>query len=182
MKNIYIAVGIVFALVVGVLVGYTIHPTTTPANHIAGAVADTNSSQRIASCVLDMSTTTPTTATTTGTSCMFNGDSKDRIITSIDYYISNLGSATTAVASTTWQMGTSTGIYTPGASYVLNTTIATTTGNGAIGGVLFVSTTTPGNTGTYSYRVWNAGTYLNLLQNSVSTWVATIKVNYFSNN
>lgn len=147
-----------------------------------GAPGDTNSTSRIASCVLDMSTTTPTTATTTGTGCLFNGDSKDRYITATDYYLTGLGAANTSVASTTWKLSTSSNVYTGSAAYVLNTTLATSTANGAIGGEYFIASTTPGATATFDYRVWPAGTYLDLLQNASSTAQVTFVVRYFINN
>lgn len=155
-----------------------------------GAVGDTNSTQRIASCVLDMSTTTPTTATTTGTGCLYNGDSKDRVITSVEYYLSGLGAmigSTGGVATTTWLLGTSTDVYNVPAvgSRLLNTTIATSTANGAVSGTLFVASTTPGASATFPNRVWPSGTYLNLQQNATTganSIIGTIKIDYFINN
>lgn len=186
MKKILISV--IVSLVVGLLVGYFLAPRT--ANTPFRAVGDTNSTQRIASCVLDMSTTTPTTATTTGVGCLYNGDSKDRIVTNVEFYLSGLGSmigATGGVASTTWQLGTSTNVYTvPAAgSQLLNTTIATSSANGAVGGRLYVSSTTPGNTAVFVNRVWDTGTNLNLFTNATTganSIVGTIKVDYFLNN
>lgn len=149
-----------------------------------GAVGDTNSTQRIASCVLDMSTTSATFATTTTSTngCLYNTDSKTRIITSIDYYISNIGSANTSVATTTWIMGTSSDVYNVPAGQILSTSIATTTANGVITGRLFIASTTPGAAATFVNREWPSGTNLNLQQNASSTAVATIKVTYFINN
>lgn len=188
MKNIYITVGIVFALVVGGLFGYVIHTQKTVVQSF-GAVGDTNSTRKIASCVLDMSTTTPTTATTTGTACLTNTDSKDRIVTSVEYYLSGLGSMTgsagTGVASTTWQLSTSSGLYVGSANYLLNTTIATSTANGAVGGTLFIASSTPGSTATFPFRVWASGSNLNLFSNATSSaagTVGTIVVSYFINN
>lgn len=189
MKNSYIALGVIVGLVIGGFIGYISHrPGTVVRTQTYGAVGDVNATQRVATCVLDMSTTSPAFATTTTStnSCLYNGDSKDRVITSVEYYISSLGSANTAVASTTWKMGTSTDVYNPSAGYVLNTTIATTTGNGAYAGTLFVASTSPGATGVgtsfQNYRVWPAGTNLVLYQNASSTWNATILIRYFSNN
>lgn len=189
-QTFYIAAACIVSIILAGIVGYALHPATEIVYQpIVGAVGDTNSTRKIASCVLDLSTTTPTTATTTSAGCLYNSDSKDRIITSVEYYISNLGamtgSAGTGVASTTWQLSTSTNVYTGSAAYLLYTTIATSTANGAVNGTLFVSTSTPGATATFNYRVWNTGTYLDLLANATSSAgapVGTIVVNYFINN
>ncbi len=188
----YILVGVVALIIVGLLVKVL---SPKPQITTVAGVGDINSTQRIASCVLDMSTTTPTYASTTpsgvantsSTGCLYNGDSKDRVITSVEFYISSLGAVNTSVASSTWKMGTSSDIYNvpATASQVLNTSIATTTGNGAVQGAtltLFVASTTPGATATFPNRIWNAGTNLNLQQNASSTWVGTVLVRYFSNN
>lgn len=143
-----------------------------------GTAGDTNSNRRIAEISMDMTTTTPASQT--------NNSSQDRIITSVEFYVSGLGSMTgsagTGVASTTWQMSTSTDVYTAASTnYVLNTTLATSTANGAVGGYLFVASTTPGATGTFANRIWKAGTNLNLFSNATSsanTMAGVMVVNY----
>ena len=178
MKNIKFIIGAIIAIAI---VGAYFFPKSTHTTVLqAGAAGDTNSTQRIAQTVLDLSTTTPTTVS--GACTLMNGDSRDRIIISIDYYLTSLTSFTSngsGVASTTWVMSTSTGIYlAPAGSYVLNTTLATSTANGAVSNQLYVGTTTPGATATFPYRVWTAGSCLNLVQNSTSTAAGTIRVGY----
>jgi hypothetical protein len=178
MKNSHkIILGVIVALSI---VGAYFFPKSVSKTVIqAGAVGDTNSTRRIAQTVLDLSTTTATTVN--GACTLYNGDSRDRIITSVDYYLASLTSFGNngGVASTTWKLATSTDIYNaPAGSYVLNTTIATSTANGAIGNQLYIASSTPGSTATFPYRVWTAGSCLNLLQNSTSTATGVITVGY----
>lgn len=184
-KKIYIAIAIAIVAVISIFGLYYPVAVNTITNSF-GAVGDTNSTSKIASCVLDTSTTTPTYATTSSatTGCLYNADSKDRFITSVDYYITGLnGSVSSNIGTTTWKMGTSTDFYTPGASYVLNTSIATSSNLGTVQNTLYVASTTPGLGATFPYRIWNTGTNLNLLQNSTTSGAtATIVVRYFINN
>lgn len=182
MNKYIISASLALVVFLGIIGAYHYPVVTVPADHNLGAVGDTNSTQRIASCSLDMSTTTASTITSSGVGCLFNGDTKDRVITSVEYFISGIASANTSVATTTWLISTSTNIYTGSTGYVLNTSIATTTGNGVISGLLYVASSTPGATATFVNRVWPSGTYLDLYQNASSSAVATIKVTYFLNN
>lgn len=148
---------------------------------ISGATAGTtNSTSKIASCVLDMSTTTMSTASTTLTGCLYNGDGADRIVTSVDYFMYGMTTATyngTGVATLVWAMSTSTGQYaTTSVNALLSTNIATTTPN------LYIGSTSPGISGTAGKdftRVWATGTYMNLTQQATSTATGSIVIRYF---
>lgn len=171
MKNIKFIIGAIVAIAI---VGAYFFPKSTHTTVLqAGAVGDTNSTQRIAQIVMDMTTTTPAS--------ILNGDATDRIITSIDYYLASLTSVTSngsGLANFTFLLSTSTNVYTAAsANYLLNTTVATTTAQ------LFVASTTPGNTALATLagvntRVWKAGTYLNVFANGTSTATGTIKISY----
>lgn len=176
MKKIYIASFVVTLAIFG---SYFFPKNQTVVQQLQsfGAVGDTNSTSRIAQCSLDLSTTT--SSTISGTGCLLNGDGRDRIITSIDIYGSSLTTSTsngTGVKNLTWNVATSTGVYTPDGTKVLSTSVSTTTP------ILYVSSTTPGTIGiaaTNDYaRTWATGTYLNVLQNATSTASGIIVVRY----
>src|SRR5258708_3934979 len=109
------------------------------------------SQQRIASCVLDMSTTTITTATTTLAGCLFNGDNQDRIVTDVQfqfYGLTTVNSNGNIIGTSTLVMSTSTAQYaTTSTNYLLNQALGTTTAL-APAGQLYISTTSPVITGT----------------------------------
>jgi len=184
MNKTLIAIAIV-CLALGGFLGYVLAPDSQTFQ----AAGDTASSAKIAQVVLDLSTTTPTTVS--GSCKLYNGDARDRIINNISFFLTGLGAfnggtdGVGGVATTTFNMSTSTNVYTVSGvpSRVLTTSIATTTGNGAVSyaGVLslYVSSTTPGNTATFPIRIWTAGTCLNLFTNSTSS-AATgeIRVDY----
>lgn len=184
-KKIYIALAVVLAVVVGGFVGYLIHE---PKVQNVTAVGDFNGTPRIAQVVMDLTTTTPTT---TGGACkLLNSDSTDRIITNIDFFLATLGSwngsTGLGIASTTFKVATSSGIYdAPAGSFVFNSSIATSTGNGATAdGHLYISSTSPGaigiGTGNQQFRIWTAGSCLNTLQNGTSTNATGVeRVSYF---
>lgn len=167
---------LILALVVGILGGHSFWPQVN--SNVGGAIAGTtNSTQRIISCVLDLSTTTPTTATTTSTGCLYNNDSSDRIITSVDYFTYGMTTTKyngTGLAVLNFWSSTSTDQYsTTSVNVILNTTVATTVPN------VYVGSTTPGQTGSAFVRVWAPSTYLNIAQNGTSTATGVVKVSYF---
>lgn len=137
----------------------------------AGAVGDVNGSPRIVQVSLDLSTTTPTSPTVLATSTMFNSDGRDRIVTSIELFVTNIGSSTSngsGVSSWIVKIGTSTDIYTVGVatSLLYNSSFSTSTP------ILFVASTSPGVVGTSGSdfaRIWKAGTYLNTFLNATSS-------------
>lgn len=170
MKKTTFIVSVAIALVVGVALGYAL--THTEAQVPTTAVGDSYSTAKIAQQSLNLATSTAAS--------LYNGDGKDRIISSVDYYAANLGTfgsnVPANVSALSWLMSTSTDIYTAASTnYILNTTVATTSPQ------LYVATTTPGLTGSVFTRVWAAGTYLNLFQNATSsTASATVVVRYFA--
>lgn len=161
------AIVAIVSLLIGGFVGYELHGTSSQS--IATAPGDTYSTSKIAQIVLDLSTTTA--------GSQYNGDSRDRIISSVDYYAAGLTTAksnATGLSSLSWTLSTSTDVYLAASTnYLLNTTIATTSPQ------LYVASSTPGGTGSVFVRVWQAGTYLNLFQNGTSTANATLVVRYF---
>jgi hypothetical protein len=148
-----------------------------PANVFkSGSVGDINSSPRMVQVSLDLSTTTPTTPTSLATSTMYNGDGRDRIITSVEFFVTNIGSSSsngTGNVVWNWKLSTSSGMYVASSgNYLLNTTVATATPILATG-----ASSTPGIVGSASTndyaRVWAAGSYLNLYINGTSTGAVT---------
>lgn len=175
MKNTkYYVLGLIVALVIG---GSYFYPKQKEASVVqVGAVGDFNSTSRIAQLVVDMTTTTPTTI---NGACLTNGDSRDRIVTSVDFYLASLGSFTsngTGLVNLIFTLATSSGVYiAPSGSQLLNTSVTTTTPQ------LFVSSSTPGvsslSTGSFS-RVWAAGSCLNLFQNGTTTATGVLRIGY----
>lgn len=185
-KNTKIVLGVIVGVVV--IIGAYFSPRSTHTTVIqAGAVGDVNSSSRIAQCSLDMSTTSPTLATTTGaTGCLLNTDSRDRIITSVEFYGANLGTMVNGTlgvqATTTIVVSTSTTPFYPNSgNSILSQGIATTTNGSTALPAVFFATSSPGIIGTGSTvtygapvinsfaRVWAAGTYLSAYMNATST-------------
>lgn len=169
-------------LIVGViaLVGIFFPKSTIVVQEVLGSAAGTtNSTQKIASVSADFSTTTPTTI---GGACkLYNTDSFDRIISSIEWYISGVGTFgfnATGVATLQLNAATSTGIYNASGNKVLSAAVVATSSP-----VVYTATTSPGTTSLVpADRVWASGTCLNVTQNATSsTAVGTIKVDYFNN-
>lgn len=188
MKTNKIIVG--FVLVALVAVGAYFFPRMQPVNQAQltqGTPGDTNSTARIAECSLDMSTTTPTLATTTGaTGCLFNNSSQDRIITSIEVYAHSLGTMVNGTlgvqATTTLILSTSTGTQYPTSNNSVFSQSLATTSNGTTALTdLFIATSSPGIIGTGStvtygqpeinsfVRIWPAGTYISSYMNATSS-------------
>lgn len=166
-------VGAIVLFLIGGFVGYSLH---APEVQTFQAVGDTASSAKIAQVTLDLSTTTPSTV---GGACkLYNSDSRDRIINAITFDlngVTTLYGASGGIATWNWLMATSTAtdIYTAAGNRVLNTTVATSSP------YVYVASTTPGTTGTPQFRIWGAGTCLNLFLNGTSTAVTgNIRVDY----
>lgn len=137
----------------------------------------TNSTAKIASVSLTLSTTTPTTSSS---ACkLYNGDATDRVISEVDWYLSSVGSFglnATGVAELTVTVATSTGIYLASGNAVVSTVQATSSAN------VYVASTTPGLTSSPINRVWAAGTCLNAFTNATSSSaVGTMVIKYFAN-
>ncbi len=160
MKNI---IKVVVAVLLGFAVGWSVH---VPSHELAvGAVGDVNQTPRMWQQQVDMSTTTEAS--------IANPVGSDVLITSIDYYYTGLGTMNSnagGVASFQILFGTSTDSYIPGpaSSYLLNTTVATSTP------LSYQASSTPGvtsqssNAGTFA-RTWSGSSRLNLYATATSS-------------
>ena len=161
MKNITnILLGLLVVAVVGLYFKPATLITNTKVEQVAGAVGDTNTSPRMLQTNISLASTTPFSS--------LNSSGTDRLITSVEYYLGSTtamnGTSALGVATLNWIMSTSTDQYNAtSANYVLNTTIATSSGQ------VYVSTSTPGNAATLTTRIWANNSYLNLTQNATST-------------
>lgn len=107
------------------------------------------------------------------TTSILNSGSEPLVIESFTSYCDAIGTSGTSVSA--WSVTVATSSVATNlvgnTNFVLNTTIATTTAQN------YLSTTTPGNTGSAFVRVWGAGTYLVFSSNSVNTAVCNVGVN-----
>lgn len=194
--KIYIAALVITVAIIG---GYFYPKAPKQQPQISvGAIGDVNTSARIAQCSLDMSTTSPTLATSTGaTGCLFNGDGRDRIISSVEFYAAGLGTMVNgtigATGTSTLVISTSTTAFYPNsANSVLSMGLATTTNGTTALPTLYFATTSPGIVGvgtTVSYgapiinsfaRIWATGTYLASYMNATSSaGTGTVVIKYF---
>lgn len=129
------------------------------------AIGTTNSTQRIAQAVCNNQ------ATTTYVSFL-NSNATDRVMTSIELFMTGYQSTTTLFAV---DVGTSTvAVGTSSTNYFLHATngqIATSTDP------VYFASTTP--TTTNGNRIWATGSYLNVVANATTTGYCTVKINYF---
>ncbi len=172
-----IVAGIILVLA---LIGAYYFPQSTMTTQTIGAISavgTTNSSQRLATVVLALSTTL---GTTTG---ITNTDSQDRAIQNSYAYCTGIGTSNAwnvggtggALAALLIQMSTSTASGNAGSNtnFASNLTVATATP------FVFVSSTTvptPNDVGRY----WPAGTVLNVTANATNTGTCVIGINYLS--
>lgn len=142
----------------------------------ASAVGSTFSTAKVAYKAWTLSNGATTTS-------LYNSDSSDRIIRSVDYTCSGVGTSLTAVTGT----GLANLIFTAGTTStdapavptlgnsVFSSTVATTVPE------IYLSSTTHGLTTSAFVRRWGAGTYLTFVSNATNTAACVIGVTYMPN-
>lgn len=174
MNKKFIGVGLIVALAI---VGSYFFPHSskvTEVQQMVGAAGDTSSTGKVLTCVLDFSTTTPTTLNNTTTNCLTNNDGRDRVVTSVEYYIKNINGGVFKsngglLAALTWKLSTSTDVYVGNTNnFLMNGTAATTSAYN-IG-------TTTSLVGSQPQIVWATGTNLNLFANGTTTDTTAVGV------
>ena len=175
MKNIYITLGIVFALVVGGLIGYAIH---APSAGSFGAVSSAGTSNNVTA--WSSVTLNSTNALGTSTSILNTGAS-DRAVIGSYVTCTSMGNVLTygtgaGLTSTGWTLTAAT-TTTSGSgllgntNYIVNETLATSSG------ILYQASTTEGVV-TYTSRLWPTGTYLTFNLNATSTASCSVGIEY----
>ena len=167
---------VLIAAVSGLIAGLIVlhfAPVNTKVVQLAGAspAGASFSSRKIAGVSFIPSTVAIASSTSLGT----NNDGNDRIITSVEYSCAGLGALSQTYANWTFQIATSSNTTFPStASFVLNTTVATTSPE------VFVSSSTPGYTTGAAMRRWKAGANLLVQSNSTSTATCTVVAGYIA--
>lgn len=178
MKNLYITLGIVFAFVIGGLIGYVSHQSHAlgATNNAAGTTFNTAKVAQV--------NITPSTGSATSSSIL-NSDATDRYITNSYVACNTVGTSLTAYtgagltsAGWLWRMATTAAAIT-GALADSNTNYASNAPLSTSTAVSFIASSTEGVL-TGNSRIWPTGTYLTIQPNATNTAVCTAGVYYIS--
>lgn len=170
MKNIYIALAIVVALVFGVLIGYVIHPQQTI--QVGSATGSTFGTAKFAGVVVNLANQGQNGTSTS----LVNTDTSDRYIDSLKLGCESVGLGSTNKAALTMSVATTTTANPAAFAYnqalALNYGIATGTPN-----FIMASSTTIIATSTDA-MLWRSGEILTFWFNATNTAVCTVGVGY----
>jgi len=179
-----ILLSVCIAVLAGFFSGLTVHELTpAPAaqvQQVGSPTGSTFNTAKIAMINWTIAAVSGSNGSATTTS-LYNGDSSDRIIQSVQFDCASVGTSKTAYTGaglanlifTAATTSSSAPAAITNANVVLSTSVSTSSTE------LYVSTTTPGLTGSAFVRRWASGSYLTFASNATNTAACTIGVSYF---